>query len=119
MYKFVTSPRCRYLFYGALPLLLSLAAPPAEAFRCGQRLVDRGDFASEVLNKCGEPEQVVERTEYRSYREYDRILDAFREWSEPVRIEEWLYNFGPRRFKRLLYFENGRLEHIETLDYGH
>ena len=31
-----------------------------------------------------------------------------------VQVDEWLYDLGSNRFRRLLRFENGRLVDIET-----
>jgi hypothetical protein len=36
-----------------------------------------------------------------------------------VTIEEWIYNFGPTQFMRILRFENNKLIEIETGDYGY
>ncbi|WP_082048073.1 DUF2845 domain-containing protein [Geoalkalibacter ferrihydriticus] len=36
----------------------------------------------------------------------------------PAVVDEWTYNFGPRRFLLHLIFENGRLRQIETGGYG-
>ena len=36
-----------------------------------------------------------------------------------VPIEEWIYDFGPRRFLQHLLFEQGRLVHVETGERGH
>jgi hypothetical protein len=35
-----------------------------------------------------------------------------------VRVEEWVYNFGPTQLMSSLIFENGRLVRIRTLGYG-
>lgn len=32
-----------------------------------------------------------------------------------VLVEEWIYNFGSARLRKLLRFENGRLKDIESL----
>lgn len=104
-------------------LLLALAAPPpaAWAFYCGNRLVKEGDFKAQVLQKCGEPDFHETRVEYRSTvlrgsGLNQPGLDLIRQ--EPVTIDEWTYDFGPRRFMQALYFENGRLLFIRDLSYG-
>ena len=48
-----------------LPLLA--AAAPAHAFRCGSRIITRGDPAEKVLHYCGEPVAVTQRLKQRSY----------------------------------------------------
>ena len=35
-----------------------------------------------------------------------------------INIEEWTYNFGPRRFLRFIKFKNGKVISIEEGDYG-
>lgn len=92
---------------------LLLAAPAAHAFRCGGALVDRGDSKAEVLIKCGSPD-------WRTQWSEDFINDpggasALRVSSEK---ERWLYNLGPKRFMRILLFENGRLSELTTGERG-
>jgi len=89
------------------------------AMRCGSRIVNEGAFKFEVLTKCGEPAFVDERVEYGVTRLYPPRHNLSLDYGEPLVIEEWTYDFGPRKFKRLLRFENGILEQIRVLDYGH
>ena len=35
-----------------------------------------------------------------------------------VRVEEWTYNFGPRKLMRLIRLENGVVADIQELGYG-
>ncbi len=74
--------------------------------------------AMEVINKCGEPHYVEESIEYQSTAINNRQAGLYRQHERPIQIEEWTYNFGPRRFMRLLRFENGRLLTIESIGYG-
>ena len=89
------------------------------ALRCHGEVVDIGDHKIEVLQKCGEPEYVDERYGAKGSRLHHprRTLDI--EEYEEVLIEEWTYNFGPRKFMRILIFENGILKKIEKLGYGY
>lgn len=103
-------------------LLISLAmmfAGDVLAMRCGHRLVRIGDHKSEVMEKCGEPDSVDERRAIRGSRlrhPYGALeIDQF----EEVLIEEWIYNFGPRKFQQLLEFEDGELKQIRNLGYGY
>ena len=48
-------------------LLLLLAVTPAHAFRCGTRIITRGDHADKILRFCGEPASVQTRLSQRSY----------------------------------------------------
>ena len=121
----------RPLVAAALGLLL-FAATPALAFRCGSRIVSEGDHYSKVLKYCGEPVGVQERVIYREGRtrprfrvegpnglEYDReVLQYERSYVE-VLVEEWTYNFGPRRLMQLVRFENGFVVNVDQLGYGY
>ncbi len=111
--------------------LLLLAAGPAFAFRCGSKLVTTGDHYSKVLKYCGEPIGVQERQIYREGRTRPRVfmdgpnglrverevLAYDRSYIE-IEVEEWTYNFGPRRLMQLVRFENGFVAETEELGYG-
>jgi hypothetical protein len=89
-------------FSAGLLLAGWLAAAPASAgFRCDSDLVGRGMTPYEVLERCGAPVHELGWMDYR----YPGFL---------VRVDEWLYDLGSNRFRRLLTFENGRLQYIET-----
>ncbi len=85
-----------------LVVAMIVAAWQADAVRCGVDVVKEGFRSFEVLERCGEP--------------------AFRHgWVEqyfpygPSRyIDEWTYELGRNKFRRLLRFENGRLTRITT-----
>ena len=103
-----------------LSVLTMLAfAGDAFALRCGHKLVQIGAHKSEVLERCGEPDSVEERRAIRGSRlrhPYGSLeIDQF----EEVLIEEWIYNFGPRKFQQLLEFEDGELKKIRNLSYGY
>ncbi len=86
-------------------LLLSLLfALPATAgdLRCEGRLVARGLTPYEVIERCGEAVYEDRRVEFL----YEGV---------PVYVDEWLYDLGDNRFRRLLRFENGRLRKVELL----
>lgn len=115
------SRNCLFLLLG-LGLL-----GPAEAMRCGNRIVTEGDLAGHVLAVCGEP--VVSR----SWTEVRVQPVPYTLWYHPanrqhhtglavlpveVLVEEWTYNLGARRFMRVLRFENGELVRIRTTRYG-
>jgi len=121
----------RRLIATALSLLL-FAATPALAFRCGNKIVSEGDHYSKVLKICGEPVGVQERVIYREGRTrprfraegpngltYDQeVLQYDRSYVE-VMVEEWTYNFGPRRLMQLVRFENGFVVEVDRLGYGY
>jgi len=109
-------------------LLVALSQEPALAFRCGTKVVSIGDTKSEVINKCGEPDDIqvweVERARKRHYKSSpspDTTPDTSgKSYSSKVHVvvEEWLYNRGRQKFLRLLRFENGRLTKIEIGNRG-
>jgi hypothetical protein len=103
----------------ALLLCLLLMATEAQAFRCGRKLVQIGDHQLDVLEKCGEPEWADERVGARGSRLRHPYGALEIGQYEQIVIEEWIYNFGRRKFKQFLYFENGILKDIRSLDYGH
>ena len=109
-----------------LILILGLAEP-AMALRCGSKLVRDGDHKSKVLKYCGEPTGVQTRTIYRggvprsihrSPRHTDSLL-VTRHAVVEIIVEEWTYNFGPRRLMRMVRFENGFVTEVTQLTYGY
>ena len=103
----------------ALFVCLLLIASDALALRCGRQLVQVGDHQLEVLDKCGEPDWTEQRIAVRGSRLRHPYGALEESRYEEVVIDEWLYNFGPRKFKQLLQFEDGVLKEIQNLDYGH
>ncbi len=83
-------------------------------FKCDRGIVSVGDRKSEVYFKCGEPEWKNARTE-----EVVQRLDDGHWVKRYVDIEEWLYNYGPTRFMRILTFQQNRLRDIEMEGYGY
>lgn len=100
------------LVFISLPLI-------GNAMRCGNKLVSEGDYQSRIRAICGEADDIIKRTIY----EVEKCcLDGrafIKELHEPIYIEEWIYNFGPRRFMRKLSFENGELIEIDEIGYGY
>lgn len=108
-----------------------LMAEPALALRCGSKLVAAGAPQGKVLKYCGEPESIQVRSVYRTglprgqlrqrvgtERPERELLYADRAYVEIV-VEEWTYNFGPRRLMRVIRFENGLVTSIKQLGYGY
>jgi hypothetical protein len=100
-------------------LFLMVATDAFAAVRCGRQIVQTGAHRSEVLQKCGEPEYADERLGIIGNRLRHPRGTLEIERYETVVIEEWIYNFGPRKFKQLLVFENGILTDVYDLDYGY
>ena len=122
---------CQILAPVLLVAGITLPMDPAFALRCGNRLVSEGDPAARVLKICGEPAGVQQRVIYRTgftrprFRDYGpgvhfhrEVLSYDRSYEE-VLVEEWTYNFGPRRLMQLVRFENGFVADIKQLGYGY
>lgn len=120
-----------HLMLLAICALLLLATGPAFAFRCGAKLVTEGDHYSKVLKYCGEPIGVQERVIYREGPtrpriridgpngvQIDREVLTYNRSYVEVAVEEWTYNFGPRRLMQLVRFENGFVVEVDQLGYG-
>jgi hypothetical protein len=109
--------------------------------RCGQ-LVEAGDRKIEVIKKCGDPyaieylweERISRATSKERIRKIPQFSTGVRgrnikdfvlkkeviheEKKKLVNIEEWIYNFGPRKFLYFITLENGRVVEVEEGDYG-
>lgn len=91
-------------------------SPGGSSLRCGRHLVNIGDFKSEVYDLCGEPQSIDTHTRLvgSKFRFPNRTIDI--QQYDEVRVEEWIYKFGNKRFRQYLRFENGRLVEIKSLD---
>lgn len=116
-----------------LALVTLLAAQPAYALYCNNKLVSNGDHLTKVRSACGEPIHVnryviYEVQEYTAvYRplppglrhaRYPHVVPHEIQTIVPIEIEEWTYNFGPERFLHRVVFQNGTLRQVETSGYG-
>ena len=112
----------------ALSSLLLLAAAPAEAFRCGNRIVKEDMHEAQVRRACGDPTTV--RHIGRTLRSVDVPIERHPGgwtkrhfpgvgFTQEVIVTEYVYNFGPRKLMRRLVFEGGVLVSIESLGYGY
>jgi len=104
-------------FLTAALLATSLSAQ-AHAFRCGTRIISRGDHSSKLLRYCGEPDAIQSRLAQRSF-----VTDVghvfIPGFVEDVWIEEWTYNLGPNKLMRIVRIENGVVAEIRHLGYGY
>ena len=101
----------------------------ADTLACEGRIVGTGDSRYDVKAVCGEPDDAAQRVEYRTVsgrvagpcsRDGGKIrCSQTRERVIEVVIDEWVYDFGRNRFIEYLTFEQGRLVHIRTGNYGH
>lgn len=86
----------------ALLFLATTAASTATSMRCGNDLVNIGDRAFLVIQKCGEPisKQIIGYT-----------IDENK--NRELTIEEWVY--GPRnRYYYFITFVGGRVSNISS-----
>lgn len=97
-------------------LLLSLVlwpAAPAEAMRCGSRVVSTGDYDFQVRERCGDPNWVETRRELVT----QGAEGPLQRRAERV-IEDWYYDRGPNALVQRLVFVDGRLSRTESAGYG-
>jgi len=87
-----------------------------DGFRCNGRIISTGEWINRVIDKCGEPAAEMHRTEFRTIR--IRVGNFIEERIVEVVIDEMKYDLGSNRFRRYLYFENGRLLSTTTGDKG-
>lgn len=96
-------------------------AGEAATIRCGNELASDGASKSDVLLKCGEPMSKDSRTEAVGEKTKQKTDEARTTSTEHVvykTIDEWTYNFGPRRLMQVVVFENGRLVDVRSAGYG-
>ena len=112
--------RCFFLLAAVSMLCTDAGAAAERTLRCNGRLVSIGDSQLEVRDKCGDPDHLSGWEEGRNTR-IARIFDyeteryrAPQKVDTPIQMQRWTYDFGPTRFIRHLYFENGELIHIEA-----
>jgi hypothetical protein len=106
-----------------------LFSTPLFALRCGHSLVQIGDYKDYVSDICGDPNSVeshyekrgnVNRADISRYNFNNRqqfpdnaINFGQSNYAEiEVLVENWYYDFGNSRLRKVLRFENGRLEEI-------
>ncbi len=101
----------RSLLWLALFTFLSLiAVPPASALRCEGKIIDNGNTKAEVREFCGEPTCT---------REPGTVFVKKSGVYWPMAAdEEWVYNFGPGQFVRLIRFYHGKVVYIQSVGYG-
>jgi hypothetical protein len=94
-------------------LLLLVVALPAQAMRCNGRLVDPGDHALQVRERCGEPFWIDRYSGWLIVGErgpLERRVERI--------VEVWFYNFGSNRLMRKVSFRDDRMIREDTLGYG-
>lgn len=111
--KLYTLPFASCLF------LLSTSAS-AESIPCQNVLKGEGASRYEVQSACGEPQDKMQRVEYRTVR--DRVggpcpdgqgqCSSSRARSVEVIVDEWIYDHGSNKFLKHVIFEQGKLVEI-------
>jgi len=105
----------------ALALLVTLlpaAAAHADTLRCGSKLISEGDTIEKVQQYCGEPSERTRTWIQRQPRfEYGGQEIPFH-GTEDVPVDLWTYDFGANKLMRRIRFVAGKVESIETLEYG-
>jgi hypothetical protein len=108
----------------AVPALSNVASADS-GFRCTSgRLVSVGDRMGEVLDRCGEPDAVIQRIEKRKVRHkvtrrVGNVEESIIEEQEiDIPIDEWAYDMGRYAFTRYVIFENGQVINVATGNYG-
>lgn len=103
---------CASLF---MIMQISAFALTSDSLRCAGGIISKGDVASEVVRKCGEPA-------YAAQREQKIVEDG---WSTGERLvtivilDDWTFNFGPGQFQYRVLLKNGKVSQIESLGYGY
>ncbi|HFD12959.1 MAG TPA: DUF2845 domain-containing protein [Crenotrichaceae bacterium] len=117
--------------------LFLLVSETAQALRCDRHVINRGDHKTRVLQYCGEPGFVEQKTEYldtgiRTESRANEItiqdqgiignslsLESDNSHLIPIHYEIWTYNFGRHRLVHHLTFREGKLSKIEIGGYGY
>lgn len=115
----------------AVAALCLTIADPAFAFRCKSRIVKEGMHQAEVIRLCGQPVSIRDLGYVvRSYPAANRRgrLNGQPVWrnrnypghyTQEVLRTEMLFNFGPRKLMRQVFFEGGVITSIRTMGYGY
>jgi hypothetical protein len=91
----------------------SALAATSDTLSCNGGLVSLGDFALDVVKKCGQPAYAVQREQTIVDGDWfgNRIVTTFV-------IDDWTFNFGPTQFQYRLLLRNGKVWRIENMGYG-
>jgi hypothetical protein len=122
------------LVFGFLCLLAFTHGQASGAMRCDSdmALIDKGSSKTEVLQRCGKPDQAVVvgsdgfARVYSNYPDeytllptpnWDRgVRDAYGTWG--IVSETWYYNCGGNRFTKRVVFSGRVVEYVEDGDRG-
>ena len=80
---------------------------------CTPSAIDAGTSEFEVVSRCGEPlSSRVEWSAMSGPREHGNTGTV----QGVVPVQEWLYEFGPNLFRRVVVLKNGRVVRLEKAD---
>lgn len=106
---------------------LGAATSVSADFRCPttSKIISEGMLQYEVEARCGEPTSKTTNLGPISVVETDTLRkNAESQFGQsvkvitPTQIDQWVYDFGPSKFMRVLRFENGVLRSIQSGKYG-
>ena len=93
---------------------LSALADTPDTLTCNGGIISLGDFASDVVRKCGQPTYTIQREQ--------KVVDEDSSGNRLVTtfvIDDWTFNFGPTQFQYRLLLRNGKVWRIEGMGYGY
>lgn len=102
-------------------LVVVVIGSPARAgddLRCGSKLISPGDDMDKLLYYCGEPTQKTRTYIIRRPRFEVGSQEYSFPGEEEVPVDVWTYDFGPNKLMRRVRMVAGKIEAIDTLDYG-
>ena len=80
----------------------------ADILRCGSNLIEQGDSAGRVIEKCGQPTSKDTITE----PVWSQGVNGAQYQSGITSAQLWRYNFGSRRFPALVKIVDGIVQSI-------
>jgi len=104
-----TQGPCRPLLLTFLLILLPCSGATADTLRCGSHLIQNGDDAFSVIDKCGEPtnRQIITEPIYASNGNGGTYPTG-----EVSRTEVWRYDRGPQSFPVIIKIADGVVQSI-------
>jgi hypothetical protein len=99
-------------------IVLPALATAGDDLRCGSKLISPGDDMDKLLYYCGEPAQKTRTYIVRRPRFEVGSQEYSFPGEEEVPVDVWTYDFGPNKLMRRVRMVAGKIESIDTLDYG-
>ncbi len=104
------------LIFSFVVLILALSSSDlySATLDCAGGIISVGDSRVDLLAKCGEPY----RTESHDEEISERLDQGVRQ-KIYITVEDWIYNYGPNQFMRIVTLRNGKVVNIRTGNYGY